>query len=102
MGEVVELWSIGTFRATFLIEEWQRLADRFQGDYDKAARAHSSLCRDWEQIWDATAPNRTEAQEHCIGQLNDKELLHQWQGVEIESPLADLIAGEMERRNLGD
>lgn len=102
MGEVVELWSVGTFRASFLVEEWQRLVEAFEGDYDKATRAHLSLCRDWEQIWDVDALNQTEGEEQRISQLSDDELLHEWHRTEVEIPLADLIAGEMERRNLDD
>ena len=75
MGEVVELWSIGTFRARFLAEEWQRLVERFEGDYDRATRAHLSLCRDWEQIWDVDASRRSDAEELRIGQLSGEELL---------------------------
>jgi diadenosine tetraphosphatase ApaH/serine/threonine PP2A family protein phosphatase len=86
----------------FLVEEWQRLVDRFEGDYDKATRAHFSLCRDWEQIWDVDALNQTEGEEQRISQLSDEELLDEWRRAEIESSWADLIAGEMERRNLDD
>lgn len=101
MGEVVELWTIGTFRATFLTQEWQSLADRFAGDLRAATRAHLSLCSDWEQIWnvDARQPAEEEAR---LNRLSDDELLAEWHRAEVDSPLLDLIAGEMERRNLDD
>jgi hypothetical protein len=70
MGEVVELWSVGSFRAMFLIEEWQRLAESLK-DYDRAARAHRSLCRDWEQIWDVEAADSIEEKEDRLRQLSD-------------------------------
>jgi hypothetical protein len=99
---VVELWSVGTFRARFLVEEWQRLVEAFEGDYDRATRAHLSLCREWEQIWDVDASRRSDAEDLRIGQLSGEELLGESHGPEIESRLADLIAGEMERRDLDD
>ncbi|WP_046349742.1 hypothetical protein [Sphingomonas changbaiensis] len=102
MGDIVELWSVGSFRARFLVEEWDRLAERFEGDYEKATRAHLSLCRDWEQIWDVNATKRTKAAEKRLSQLTDEELLDEWHRAEIESPLINLIAGEMEWRNLDD
>lgn len=102
MGEVVELWSVGSFRARFLIQEWDRLLERFEGDYEKATRAHFSLCRDWEQFWGVNASKSTEAEEKRVAQLCDEKLLEEWRKVGTGSPLASLIAGEMERRNLGD
>ena len=102
MGQVVELWSVGTFRATFLVQEWDRLVEHFDGDYETATRAHRSLCRDWDHIWNVSVSEQTEAEEERLEQLSDDDLLDEWRKAPIESPLADLIAGEIERRNLDD
>lgn len=102
IGKVVELWSVGTFRARFLVEEWQSLLARFDGDSESATRAHSSLCRDWERIWDVDASKKTEDEEGRLTRLSDAKLLQEWHRVEVDSPSLDLIAGEMERRNLDD
>lgn len=99
MGEIVELWSVGSFRAMFLIEEWQRLVERLE-DYDRAERAHLSLCRDWERIWDVDASDPLEVEEEHLRLLSDPELLARWHKVAWNDPAVDLIAGEMERRNL--
>jgi hypothetical protein len=45
---------------------------------------------------------QTEAEEERLEQLSDDDLLDEWRKAPIESPLADLIAGEIERRNLDD
>jgi hypothetical protein len=101
MGEVVELWSVGSFRAMFLAEEWQQLVDSLN-DYAKVTRAHLSLCRDWEKIWDQDASDNAETKERRLMQLGDAELLGECYGCEAGNPELDLIAGEMERRNLDE
>jgi hypothetical protein len=101
MGEVVELWSVGSFRAMFLIEEWQRLVEQLR-DYEKATSAHLSLCRDWEQIWGVEDPEKKPDQAERVRQLSDQELLDEWHACEPDNEVCELIVGEMERRNLDD
>jgi hypothetical protein len=48
------------------------------------------------------APINAEADAQHIRQLSNEELLDRWRRAEVESALADLIADEMEKRNLDD
>ncbi len=99
MGEVIQLHTIGTYRARFLIEEWRRLLVEHGGDHEKATKAHLSLCRDWGQIWGVDTDN-TDAADARLRQLSDAELLAEWRGCVANTLECDLIAGEMERRGL--